>query len=53
MSYEFEMVFNDSIGNVLSLCGVNLIIMIRRAITRLEHDWIMTHNHGEKVSCPS
>ena len=19
----------------------------------LEHDWIMTHNHGEKLSCPS
>ena len=20
---------------------------------KLEHDWIMTHNHGEKLSCPS
>ena len=19
----------------------------------LEHDWIMSHNHGEKLSCPS
>ena len=23
------------------------------ALTSLEHDWIMTHNHGEQLSCPT
>ena len=24
-----------------------------RLLILLEHDWIMTHNHGEKLSCPT